>query len=919
MNVHYTGVYKGVINVNQVADASYWLERFLYLLKKNTMKYTLLLFVLLMTWKTVVAHPPQKIYSITRQNLSTEYYFQQAALWKQELEQQNKNAVAWLNYFMAHQLLLEKGAIAPAQLKTVQQDLQAALPQSFEAYYAQYIVEKDLQALLQAYQLAPERPETYEHLANHYHLTFQEEKLQQICQQWLASGEYSNGLLHWNYNALVGLEKNALLLTEGDNYTQPLWLLQYGKGIRPDVQVLSLEAMQQPSYRKQVLEEMGLPALSSNEAPAIVQHLMQHSASSSLYVGLSISKKMPQNYQEDLYLIGLAFRHSQQSFDNLEVLVHNYEEQFLLDYLHTNLHHDVSQELVNQANVNYLPAFLLLYDYYEKKDAWSKANDIKELSLKIAEAAQKGEQVRAYLEKDFQGENTKPMVEISHKEIETQFMELPYMVNLYAGATEVSNADYELFLTDLIRKKEFEQVQQHQIYKTDWRSYLPKKHQNLQEEVLYQNGNPNDPDAPIQNISYASAVAYCQWLTQVYNNLEDPKGKKRYKKVLFRLPTAKEWEAAVLGQSLYRETTASNSPIYPWGKGYRNTKGCFLGNFNTTEEELCKDCEEQKKDPKDGVFFTTRVKAYFPNDWGLFQTVGNVAEMVQEQGIAKGGSWYHTPKASAVQETQTYSQPEPYIGFRVFMEVVEEGNQDKVKKGHSGPPATFHLKGNLYMDETEISNISWKEYVYWIKENKPEEYKKVQPDTTVWKSLGEENEPFVKHYYQKTAYQDYPVVGISHQQAAAYCQWRTARVQEMLALNPSGQKKFGTIAYRLPSEEEWEYAASAGLDKKEFPFGLLTLNNSKGEKVANLNFATTVVMKEQEQVSTITAPINSYTPNAKGYYNMIGNVAEMVQEEGVAKGGAWIHAPQQSQITQQIPYDGAKAWLGFRCICETGL
>lgn len=861
-----------------------------------------------------LAKPPQKIYSITRQNLSAEYYFKQINLWKQEIEKNQHNHDAWFNYFMAHQVLLEKGSISTTDLQAINETLQKALPASFEANFAQYVVQKDIQFLLKAFDLAPHRYETYPDLIQYYKISFQDEKVTDLCQKWLASGEYSSGLLHWNYNVLVGLSKNAILLTEGDNYTHPLWLLQHGKGLRQDIHVLNLELLTQPDYRKTIFEQLEIPMLISNEKPAIVRHLSQVHLNYPLYLGISISKGLIKNYEEELYIVGLAFKHSPKAFDNISTLVDNYEQHFLLDYLTTPLYYDISQDIVHQTNVNYLPAFLILHDYYQENNEWDKATQIKSLSLKIADAAQKGDDLRAYLDNNFQSGKSKTMIEISHKDIEENFEPLDYNLNLYAGVTEVTNEVYELFLTDLLKRKEFDQLQAHKIYKTDWRSYLPTKFQNLPEERLYLHGSPDDPDAPIQNISYESATAFCDWLTTIYNNIEHKK--KKFKRVRFRLPTEEEWMLAASTLSPNADTTVVFKEYqYSWGGQFvKNAQGCFLANFNTSNS-TAKDPKDQGSPALDGAFFSLVADAYFPNNYGLFNTIGNVAEMVQEKGIAKGGSWYHAPEVSTIHHVQTYTEPQPYIGFRVFMEVLEEGTQDKIRKGMMGPPNTLHLKGNLYMDESEITNISWLEYQYWMKQNEIDKYETTQLDTTVWISLGSQYASFQKFYHTHRAYADFPVVGVSHQQAIDYCQWRSKVVNEMLALNPSSQKKFGKILYRLPTQKEWEYAASGGLDKKDFPYGYNTLTTPKGGKKVYLSWSNS----EHSKDSTATANAYSFTPNGKGYYNMIGNVAEMIQEKGVAKGGSWIHTPNQSKISNQLSYDVPSPWLGFRCICEIGL
>ena len=162
---------------------------------------------------------------------------------------------------------------------------------------------------------------------------------------------------------------------------------------------------------------------------------------------------------------------------------------------------------------------------------------------------------------------------------------------------------------------------------------------------------------------------------------------------------------------------------------------------------------------------------------------------------------------------------------------------------------------SFYMDETEVANIDYKEYLYWTKrvfgESYPEVYANALPDTLVWREELAYNEPYVETYLRHPGYNEYPVVGVDWNQANDFCKWRTDRVNEMLLiergilnLNPEqkdednfnteaylvGQyqgdvrknlKDLGTggerpvrfedgillPSYRLPTEAEWEYAA----------------------------------------------------------------------------------------------------------------
>ena len=266
---------------------------------------------------------------------------------------------------------------------------------------------------------------------------------------------------------------------------------------------------------------------------------------------------------------------------------------------------------------------------------------------------------------------------------------------------------------------------------------------------------------------------------------------------------------------------------------------------------------------------------------------------------------------------------------------------------------------SFYMDETEVSNQDYREFTHWLNRVYPGNKAKINsalPDTTLWRSALAYNEPYVENYYRHPAFSDYPVVGVTWEQATAYCNWRTDRVNEQILVdrgiiahdntqtgqnvytsktyltglyqgtegekpleNPDGSTKrirwedgIMLPSYRLPTEAEWEYAAY-GLtenmdgelltDKKLYPWNgaYLREDSKKGKGQMKANFVRgrgdlMGVAGALNDNADITAPVFSYEANDFGLYCMAGNVNEWVAD---------VYRPLSSKDVEEFnPYRG---------------
>lgn len=194
--------------------------------------------------------------------------------------------------------------------------------------------------------------------------------------------------------------------------------------------------------------------------------------------------------------------------------------------------------------------------------------------------------------------------------------------------------------------------------------------------------HPAFANYPVVGVNWRQASAFCTWRSRFLNTYLESKNYATESS--FRLPTESEWE--------YAARANRSQSMYPWGNYYlRNRKGCLMANFKPGRGNY----------PEDGGFYTVRADAYWPNDFGLYNMAGNVAEWTSslyyeggynfahdmnpdirynakesdpkrmQRKVIRGGSWkdvgYYLQNGTRAYEYQDTAKS--YIGFRCVIDL----------------------------------------------------------------------------------------------------------------------------------------------------------------------------------------------------------------------------------------------------------
>ena len=341
---------------------------------------------------------PQKVETPVKVHHNADWYKTQERLWKAEIDKNPKNEEAWKNYYKAvrYKGWYEDTSDVSQQLDGIMEDMGEAIPDTYTLYIMEYYHKGDVDAapeMKKAIQMRPDNVEMYPDYVSYLMQTGDEELMADILKRWYNSGTYSPTLLNYAYNELCGMKANSIIFVHGDSPTYSKLLVQYGKQLFEDIDVICMSMMWAPNYRKLICERLSIPdfepipQISSQEeadkyTEQMILHIIKHTRRSAVY--FSTLMNVP-SFKDKLYSEGLVVRYSEKPYDNLAIKRKNFEEKYLTDYLRESFLPENYTASANKFNLNYIPCFKSLLDHYKQTGNFFRYNELRSLMIRIVE------------------------------------------------------------------------------------------------------------------------------------------------------------------------------------------------------------------------------------------------------------------------------------------------------------------------------------------------------------------------------------------------------------------------------------------------------------------------------------------------------------------------------------------------------
>lgn len=274
--------------------------------------------------------------SFVKENKSHEYYVRQAELWWEIIDQNREMEDPWFHYYRAC-----RNAQATANWRTdfVEESnalrlgadivtlMEIHIPGTFTYHFVKGstggVTTDQGEHLLTAFHMNPDFEGLPPAVISYATSSFEYELRKEANIRWHRNQGLSHGLLTFGYNLLQSVEEDGILLTQHDNDTYPVWMLQEALGIREDVTVINIDFLLLEEYRAPIFDSLGIPSFTLEEIDIneyetnwrnVVQHsLGTYSGERPLFVSQTVSPQWLEGMEAYLYPSGLTWKFGEPS------------------------------------------------------------------------------------------------------------------------------------------------------------------------------------------------------------------------------------------------------------------------------------------------------------------------------------------------------------------------------------------------------------------------------------------------------------------------------------------------------------------------------------------------------------------------------------------------------------------------------
>ncbi len=445
---------------------------------------------------------------------------------------------------------------------------------------------------------------------------------------------------------------------------------------------------------------------------------------------------------------------------------------------------------------------------------------------------------------------------------------------------------------------------------------------------------------PCVEVSWYGAAAYCNYRSELDGktpcyDLSD--WSVDITATGYRLPSNEEWEYAARG--------GLSGKRFPWGDTITHSNANYISSDSYSYD--ISPTRGYHPDYKNGGGpYSSPSETFAPNGYGLYDMAGNVWEWcntLHASGSRRGnlgGSWrYYAPGLRCGREGWYYpDRSDHYMGFRAIcaapgpeMVTIPSGVNSGVDPDFGAYSLTNEVA--FKMDKFEVTNDEMVRVMQWAYDQgkitvSASGVTNVSGDAQELLDLDDSDCRITwsnSVFGMKSAKgSGYPCVEVTWYGAAAYCNYRSELEGKTPCYDLSDWSvDVSATGYRLPSSDEWEYAARGGLSGKRFPWGdTITHSNANYYSSSSYSYDISPTREYHPDYKDggypYTSPSETFAPNGYGLHDMAGNVLEWCNTTSgsyrYVRGGSWDY----NAIRLRCGYEGwhspdnSLIFIGFR-------